>query len=176
MLRYKFQKHINKFYNRIKLNEEYKLSADSIVLRRISRSIQLDRYSCAAHAVKSILDFYHKSLSIPEIIKLLGTDSKEGTDTDPILNLFRQLGFDFTIEENADLNTIRTYLTQKIPLLITVDDWEHWVVIYGISRDKVFIIDSHPLVFKSGISINKFVDRWDDNWICGVFPIHKIFP
>lgn len=170
MLRYKFQRHINKFYNRLKLNEECKLSADSIVLKGISRSIQLDRYSCAAQAVKSILDFYSKSLSAPEIIGLLGTDSKEGTDTDPILNLFRQLGFDFTIEENADLSAIRKYLTKGIPLLITVNDWEHWVVIYGISNDKVFLIDSHPLVIKTGIPIKNFIERWDDNWICGIFP------
>ncbi|MBZ0178088.1 MAG: C39 family peptidase [Melioribacteraceae bacterium] len=151
------------------MKEEKKLSSDSIVLKGISRSIQLDRYSCAAQTVKSVLDYYGKHLTVPEIIRLLGTDSKEGTDTGPILNLLQELGFNYSVEENADLTKIRKYLAKGIPLLITVDDWEHWVLIYGISKKKIFLIDSHPLVFTSGISINDFVDRWDDNWICGIF-------
>lgn len=71
MFQYKFHEHINKFYNYLKLKEEKKISNNAIIIKGISRSIQLDRFSCAAHSVKSILDFYGIKNNIPGIIRLL---------------------------------------------------------------------------------------------------------
>ena len=151
---------INYIYNFIKSIEEKSHNSFDARLR-MKRSIQLDDYSCAAHAINSISQFYNSLQSISFIKKSLGT-TPAGTDTGPILKYLISLGLKIKINTKADVKDIQKALMDSNPVLITID---HWLVIYGISSDKIWIIDSNKKRVFNTFSKNEFLKRWDDNWI-----------
>lgn len=167
------QKIVNKFYNWIKILEERYSDEKAEFISGIERSIQLDKYSCGAQTVYSILNYYNSSLSIDEIIKKLGVTKEDGVDTGPILNLLKEKNLKIEINDRAKLFHVKRAIRQGYPMIITVDDWEHWCVIYGYSKKNIYILDSRFSSFKNKWPREKFLKRWDDNWICIVKPEYE---
>jgi ABC-type bacteriocin/lantibiotic exporter with double-glycine peptidase domain len=150
-------------YNFYKDIEE-KRSPDSVLLD-MKRSIQLDAYSCAAQCVYVILEYYRINKTLVEILKGLNTSKRDGTDTEPILNYLKSNGLKVSVNTNSRLSNIHSAINNRNPILISVDDGEHWVVIYGYNKDGIFILDPSRREVKNLWHMKKFVKRWDDNWI-----------
>ena len=153
-------------YNCIKDIEEV-LSADSVVLR-LRRSIQLDSYSCGAQCVYTILNYYDKDKTLNEIKDSLNTTETDGTDTKQILNYLVKNKLDVHINGKGAISSIQTAIDNGYPVLITVDDGDHWAVVYGYSNDGIFVLDSSRSRFLNQWGYGEFIKRWDENWIAVV--------
>jgi ABC-type bacteriocin/lantibiotic exporter with double-glycine peptidase domain len=138
-------------------------------LKNCERSIQPDNLSCGVHAVNTILKYYNKNVATPDLIRLLGTN-EDGTDTEPILNVLSGFNLNIEINETSSPKDIINSVRQGYPMLITIDDWEHWVVIYGYSDRGIFLLDSNRKNFHCHWQYGQFLERWDDNWIAIVKP------
>jgi ABC-type bacteriocin/lantibiotic exporter with double-glycine peptidase domain len=149
--------------NAIKDVEEF-LSPSAVVIPGIKRSVQLDGYSCGAQCAYVILKYYGKARSIDATKKALGT-TKEGTDTGPILRLLRKRGLRVSIKKDATLRNIYEAIDNQWPILISVDDGDHWVVIYGYSEDGIYILDPALKSLLCEWSAEEFGGRWDEAWV-----------
>jgi ABC-type bacteriocin/lantibiotic exporter with double-glycine peptidase domain len=150
-------------YNFIKDIEEV-LSADSVVLK-MKRSVQLDSYSCGAQCVYMILNFFNKDKTLNEIKESLNTTETDGTDTKLILNYLVKNGLDVQINGKGAISSIQAAIGNGYPVLITVDDGDHWAVVYGYSNDGIFVLDSSRSRFLNQWGYGEFIKRWDENWI-----------
>jgi len=150
-------------YNCIKEIEEI-LSADSVVLK-MKRSIQLDSYSCGAQCVYMILNYYDKDKTLNEIKESLNTNESDGTDTKQILDYLVSNGLDVQINNKSAVSSIQAAIGNGYPVLITVDDGDHWAVVYGYSNDGIFVLDSSRSRFLNQWGYGEFIKRWDENWI-----------
>jgi ABC-type bacteriocin/lantibiotic exporter with double-glycine peptidase domain len=153
-------------YNCIKEIEEI-LSADSVVLK-MKRSVQLDSYSCGAQSVYMILNYYNKDKTLNEIKESLNTNETDGTDTKQLLNYLISNGLDVKINGKCAISSIQAAIGSGYPVLITVDDGDHWAVVYGYSNDGIFVLDSSRNRFLNQWGYGEFIKRWDDNWIAVV--------
>ncbi len=150
-------------YNCIKDIEEV-LSADSVVLK-IKRSIQLDNYSCGAQCVYVILNYFQKDKTLNEIKESLNTTETDGTATKQILNYLIRNGLDVQINEKNTISSIQESIGNGYPMLITIDEGDHWVLVYGYSDDGIFVLDSSRSRFLNQWGYGEFIKRWDENWI-----------
>jgi len=149
-------------YNCIKEIEEI-LSADSVVLN-MKRSVQLDNYSCGAQSVYMILNYFDKDKTLNEIKESLNTNESDGTDTKQILDYLVSNGLDVQINNKGAVSSIQAAIGNGYPVLITVDDGDHWAVVYGYSNDGIFVLDSSRSRFLNQWGYGEFIKRWDDNW------------
>jgi len=150
-------------FNCIKDVEEV-LSADSVVLK-MKRSVQLDTYSCGAQSVYMILNYYNKDKTLNEIKDSLNTNETDGTDTKQILNYLVDNELEVQINEKGAISSIQAAIGNGYPVLITVDDGDHWAVVYGYSNDGIFVLDSSRSRFLNQWGYGEFIKRWDENWI-----------
>ena len=153
-------------YNCVKDIEEV-LSADSVVLK-MKRSIQLDSYSCGAQSVYMILNYYDKDKTLNEIKESVNTNESDGTDTKQILDYLVSNGLDVQVNESGAISSIQAAIGKGYPVLITVDDGDHWAVVYGYSNDGIFVLDSSRSRFLNQWGYGEFIKRWDENWIAVV--------
>ncbi len=92
----------------------------------------------------------------------------DGVDTEPILALLRKRGLKVNVNENASLIDIKTDVDNNYPILISIDDGDHWVVIYVYSENFIWILDPAIKRISCKIRVDKFIKRWDENWIAEV--------
>jgi ABC-type bacteriocin/lantibiotic exporter with double-glycine peptidase domain len=142
---------------------EERRSPDSVLLD-MKRSVQLDSYSCGAQCVYMILQYYKIHKTPAEILKGLNTSKRDGTDTEPILNFLKFNGLKALVNINTELSDIHSAINSMNPILISVDEGEHWVVIYGYNKDGFFILDPSRKEIKNFWGMKKFMRRWDDKW------------
>jgi len=150
-------------YNCVKDVEEI-LSADSVVLK-MKRSVQLDNNSCGAQSVYMILSYYNRDKTLNEIKESLNTTETDGTDTKQILNYLISNGLEVHINDKGAISSIQAAIGDGFPVLITVDDGDHWAVVYGYSNDGIFVLDSSRSRFLNQWGYGEFIKRWDENWI-----------
>ena len=143
---------------------EEKRSPDSVLLD-MKRSVQLDSYSCGAQCVYMILEYNNIHKTLDQILKGLNTSKRNGTDTGSILNYLRANGLRVAINKQSKITYIHSAIDNLDPILISVDEGEHWVVIYGYNKDGIFILDPSRREVKNLWGMKKFMRRWDDNWI-----------
>lgn len=139
------------------------------VMLDMYRVIQLDQYSCGIQSALVILKYFGKVNTINDILYDKRVLEEDGIDSNPLLNLIRSNGVKVTVNKNADLDDIKEALIECNPVLISVDEGEHWVVVYGFSEDRIFVLDSSLYSsIRCSWTYEEFMDRWDDNWIAVV--------
>ncbi|MCZ7603133.1 MAG: cysteine peptidase family C39 domain-containing protein [Melioribacteraceae bacterium] len=139
------------------------------VILNMGRSLQLNYYSCGLQSAFVILEYFERVNSVDEIDYDLDLLSVEGIDIKPLLKIFKNHGLKVKVNEDADPDDIKEALIEGKPVLVSVDDGEHWVVVYGFSEDRIFVLD--PSIYSSircSWSYEDFLNRWDDNWIAVV--------
>lgn len=150
---------------RVQVIEERRSPGATVLAVR--RSVQLDRYSCGAQSAFMILRFFGKARSIEAVSKVLGTDTS-GTGTMALVRLFRRRGLKPRINAHADIDDLATAIELGAPSLVSMDDGEHWAVVYGYARGAVFLAD--PSIRRSvrvRLPIRAFCARWD-RWAMAV--------
>jgi len=144
---------------RLQAIEEH-LSPGAVVLA-VRRSIQLDRYSCGTQSAFMILRYFGRARSIAAVSKTLGTD-EDGTGTMSLVRLFRRRGLKPRINARADIDDLATAIDLGAPSLVSMDEGEHWAVVYGYARGTVFLAD--PSIRRSlrvRVPTTAFCARWD---------------
>lgn len=99
------------------------------VILDMYRVIQLDTFSCGIQSAYVILKYFGKVETINDILYDKRILQKDGIDTNPLLNLLRSNGVKVTVNKNADIDDIKEALIERKPILISIDDGEHWVVL-----------------------------------------------
>ena len=117
---------------------------DDVVLDGFGRAVQLDHYSCGAQSAFMILRYFGKARSIERTIKLLGTDA-DGTGIQAMTTLFRARGLTPKRIKDGGKKDIRGAIEDGHPVLVLLDDEEHWACVYGYGKGRVYLADPSPL-------------------------------
>ncbi len=130
----------------------------------MNRYIQLDEYTCGVQATCAILDYYGKARSIKNVEKILKVHQRGYVSESAMFKLFRDRGLKISVRHNATLRTIKEAIDDyEAPLLTTIYDFEHWIVVYGYSQSSIFVLDSlleHRRVKWSKEDFKYCWDKW----------------
>ena len=137
------------------------------IIPNIKKSIQRDDYSCGVHSVKSITNYYDRHYSLQYIKKLLKTNKEHGTNQTAIENFFKKVGIAYKINTHASVADIENEINKLRPVLVALEDCEHWVVIIGYSENCFYILDSGSYIVNKRIYKKTFRRYWDE-WIMSI--------
>ena len=149
-------------------NAETILHPDAVTLPGFPRSIQLDDYSCGAKAVYCILQYFNKQCTPGSVEKQLQTD-EDGTDVSDIKRVFRRYPLNCRTLRNPGIQDLKTAIDNECPILITLNDGEHYAVVYGYSLSHIFVSNPSLNILNGYGSIRcaipnaefrKIWDRW----------------
>jgi ABC-type bacteriocin/lantibiotic exporter with double-glycine peptidase domain len=108
-------------------------------------NFQLRKGVCGPAAIVNSLRCFGVRVSQKRVIKLAGTDEDTGTDEYGILSALTALGFSGTPYAGKTKTDALTWLTHALgsgPVIICVNNWDHWVTVIAKSVDKYVVIDS----------------------------------
>jgi len=112
------------------------LAHPNAVILPFPRSIQLDTYSCGAHAVFAILKYFRKHCTYATVERQLHTD-KDGTDISDIKRVLKLYGL-----KCRTLQDLKSAIKNGCPVLVTLYDSEHYAVVYGYSATHIWVMNS----------------------------------
>ncbi|MDM5191437.1 peptidase domain-containing ABC transporter [Bacillus hominis] len=118
---------------------------------------QYDLKDCGPTCLAMISKYYGLTMSISKIREVAGTDLL-GTNIKGLLEASEQLGFDARGVKVTDTSAITEIPLPAIAHIITEEGVMHYVVVYKIKRDKIFIADPD----KGLITYN--IEDFDDLW------------
>lgn len=79
------------------------------------------------------------------VVPLAGTTEADGTGDDGICEAVRALGCTATPYETAEAKAAWGWLVDSLrvgrPVILCVDDWQHWVTALGMAGDRVVVFD-----------------------------------
>lgn len=130
------------------------------VLRGVRRSVQLDGYTCGVQSAFVILSYFGKARSIKNVTRELGT-TEDGTDQHQTRNLLVKRGLGVRRVQRPTIRTLQMAIDRGCPVLVLVDDEEHWAVVYGYGKQSVYMVDSALNSFRCCLSVRRFLKRWD---------------
>lgn len=155
--------------NTINLREE--INDPNAKCLEMKRFIQLDRYSCAIQTAYNVLDYYGLIEDESELDKYA---KYEGLGWPPLKRILNGYGIRITQKYGADEYDIKKAIDKGFPIITTINNGMHWIVIYGYSTTKGSISHyyvSDPSVISSFSvkwALDKFKNKWkeyDENWI-----------
>jgi hypothetical protein len=159
---------LTRLYNYIN-RKEVERSSNAVVLK-VKRHLQPDLWSCGIRSTFTILYYYKK---LKNIIELKEFESREGTDTPVIEEMLNKYGLVLEQIFNSQMSDLAQAIDAGCPVLTTINDAEHWIVIYGYEKDEhgevthLFIADSAFKRIHAKWSIKKFEKMWkefDEKW------------
>lgn len=106
---------------------------------------QRRKYACGAAAVVNTLRAFGVRVSEARIRKLAGTD-ETGTSSVGLVTALRAFGL--SVQEYSDNNAANSWrwlhgnLIHGRPVIVCVDNWQHWVTAIGSLSDRVVLFDS----------------------------------
>ena len=158
---------IGKIYQYINQRE---ITSEDVVLT-VKRSLQPDWWSCAIHATYSVINYYSRIDGVDELEKYI---SLKGIDTPVIIKMLKEHGLKLEEIWDSELDDIKNAIDNKFPIITTINDTEHWIVIHGYTQDSsgeithLFIVDSAFKRVKAKWAIEKFENmwkEWDERWL-----------
>lgn len=136
---------------------------------------QATNYSCGAAAMQSMFGFYGEDLNEDELVKLLKTNSEEGTDYNEIVKVAKEKGYEVKVYKDMSLAQLKKQLDKKNPVLCLIQawaekkvdystDWQdgHYVVAIGYDKSRIFFMDPSTLGNYTFIKNKDFLKRWHD--------------
>ena len=110
----------------------------------ISRTWQKDRYSCGSRSLFCIAKYFEVVNSwweVKTLTKELVVDITKGINGNEMKGLIHTVGLKYKTIKNVTLRKIKNSIEWEIPIICTVDDESHWLVIKGIDEEYVYIND-----------------------------------
>lgn len=117
---------------------------------------QYDQKDCAPAVLLSVLKFYGGNSSFPHLRELCNTNQQGSTMLD-LVNASKALGFK-AIGASGEYEELIKEKTPSIAHVIIDDVLHHFVVIYKIEKDKIFIAD--PGKGKYWLTKDEFLKIW----------------
>ncbi len=106
---------------------------------------QPNSYECGPFALKHALLVLGVFESERRLAHLAGTDSR-GTDESQLARAANRLGFELPTVRAHDAGEGRALLCEWLgagnPVLLCVDQWEHWITVVGEADGRVVVLDS----------------------------------
>lgn len=149
-------------------------SQDEIIkLLNFPDTRQSTSYTCAISSIGTILAYYGIDYKEMDMAKALGSNEKEGTSVDKVIQFLNLNNLQTDIRENMNINDLIYYLNKDVPVLIIIQAWGdkddyteewnsgHYTTVIGYSRNK--IIFSEPALYNLGyLSYGELMKRWHD--------------
>lgn len=130
-------------------------------LRGFSPSVQVDRYSCGIQVVRSILDYYGRETDESELCSRIDSD---GTSTATMKAMFREHNLRCISKKKIWWRGIVSSIKRGAPLVVCLDDGEHWSVVFGYNRSWLEVLVMDPLLtsmFGQRVDYESLKERWD---------------
>ena len=136
------------------------------VVLDLERQLQRNEYECGAAGPFAILRYHGKGRSLDATALAVGTTEEDGTSEGPILRLFRARGLRPIVKARATLRDVRAGIDAGAPVLVCVNQETHWSVVYGYSRDRIWLADpsAYQAFAREAITNAEFRERWDNRW------------
>jgi ABC-type bacteriocin/lantibiotic exporter with double-glycine peptidase domain len=100
---------------------------------------------CGPAALRNALYAMGRSVSMAHIAKLAHT-SREGTGERQIIRVIKALGYvaeEFSSDNDRHAKQwLVSHATLGVPLILCVDNWDHWVTVAGNFGRRVWLYDS----------------------------------
>ena len=141
---------------------------------KISR--QINKSSCGANALKSIIKYYlGENVSEKELCKIAKTTKKEGTSVPNLIRAAKKFKLKYLSKHNLTIKDLKNSIDREIPVVVLVQEWAdrkisdwsgvwefgHYVTVVGYDRDKIIFYD--PFNGKKRfLSYKDFSERWHD--------------
>lgn len=81
---------------------------------------------------------------------------KDGTDEKQLMDAARELGLKHEVISSAELDRawdrLHDAVSDGMPALLCVDQWDHWVAVVGVNGDRVIMLD--PSNEKDNVAVN----------------------
>ncbi len=108
---------------------------------------QAEDFSCGPAAVVNALRSLGIRLTEREVSELAGT-TRSGTDERGIMRALRQLGYGVeeldTLDSDEAWEWLRCQLLVVRPVVLCVENFEHWTSVVSMFGDRVVYVDSQP--------------------------------
>lgn len=119
---------------------------------------------CGPACLQAVLAYYGITKTERELAVLAETSPEYGTSADKIVRTAKKLGLNAQKIDNADMNTLRTWVTQKkVPMIVAwFSTYEgHYSVVTKINDSHIFLMDpEHGKTRK--MSHERFMGVWFD--------------
>ena len=111
---------------------------------------------CGAASLLSIIRYYKGNISMSRLLELTGTD-KQGTNFYNLKKASEEIGLEAI---GYQVDNIEKLFEVKEPFICQIisNNYEHFVVVYEITNNKIIIMD--PASGKRKIQINEFEKIW----------------
>jgi predicted double-glycine peptidase len=135
-------------------------------------------YSCGAAALQAVLaywDVYDGGES--KLYGPLACTEADGTEPDSIVRVARQYGLTAELKENQMVKDLQEALAAGTTVILDMQAWRdrtktpdwtkawedgHYVVLVGLDKDFVYLMDPSILGTYAFVTIPEFLDRWHD--------------
>ena len=105
--------------------------------------LQEDDYLCGPASLQRAFRQYGVRLSQTRIAEACGTEIDEGSGDEEIHRGILHFGFSLDPYEtdvwNEGINWLDDCITRGLPVLLCVDDWSHWVCVYGALGSRTYM-------------------------------------
>ncbi len=132
---------------------------NAVILPDFPRSIQLDRYSCGAKSLYTILRYYNKRCTPLSVERELHT-TWEGTSIPNIKRVLKKHGLKY-----RKITNLKSAIDDGHPVLVSTHGHWHYSVCYGYSSHYFFVMN--PSLGEMGrifcaVRKKKFKRVWDE--------------
>lgn len=125
---------------------------------------QPDEWSCGPFALKHSLIALGKFVSETELARVAKTHWWSGTDELRLARAARSVDTDLEIIRRFDgesaRKTLNEHLDRRIPVLLCVDDWAHWIAVLRHQQGRFVIVDSNLDPVLDVLSWRELAGRW----------------
>jgi hypothetical protein len=149
---------------------------------------QPNLWQCGPFALKHGLVMLGILADEDEITELAGTRWWSGTDEFQLAKAARRFNCDLTLLRRYDSETARrelvSYLQKGIPVLLCVQEWNHWITAVKVERGKFIILDSREKSVLNILSWKDLKKLWtyherddrDKTAVQTIFDFHPVMP
>jgi hypothetical protein len=125
---------------------------------------QPNKWQCGPFALKYALIMLGKIVDENRISHIAGTHWWNGTDEIKLARAARAYDCEMNFIRRKDSLRAKRELVQSLkqgyPALLCVDDWNHWITVVGMERDKFISIDSRKAPVVCVDTWRRLRNRW----------------
>lgn len=129
----------------------------------IPRYWQKDRYSCGPRSLFCVAKYFDTGYSWREIkmlAKETADDITDGINQYDMKKLVHFVGLKYRTIKNVTFRKIKNSIEWEIPIICTIDNGDHWIVIKGYDSEYIYINDP-VIIAKQKYYIDDFLEIFD---------------
>ncbi len=131
-------------------------------------------YDCGARVVQSVLAYYGLNIRGGKIMKLAGTNKRQGTPIKGIIKVAKAYGFKYKAGE-MNVSQVKEYIDRGIPVILLLQAWSrrkkidwknnwadgHYVVAIGYDNRRLYFKDPSS-IWRTFLTYRELKERWHD--------------